>query len=187
MERDSVGILGAFRQEAGGGGDTAAGGGKREGAAAAAPVSAPDTGVTSAPVQPPPHTLRRTLTTWDLMALGVGGIIGEWAHRGAACGCIRTMRCDVMITRCAHAGAGIYVLTGQAAANYAGPAVVVSFALSAVACGLAALCYSELAAIIPSSGSAYACVSTPHALRMLWRPFTLSAPRAGSRPPRWDS
>jgi basic amino acid/polyamine antiporter, APA family len=63
-------------------------------------------------------------------------------------------------TRWGCAGAGIYVLTGQAAAIYAGPAVVVSFALSAVACGFAALCYSELAAIIPSSGSAYTCVSS---------------------------
>ena len=52
-------------------------------------------------------------------------------------------------------GAGIFVLTGQAAAQYAGPAIVVSFLLSAVACALAGLCYAEFASMIPISGSAY--------------------------------
>ncbi len=69
----------------------------------------------------------RTLTASNLVLLGVGGIIG----------------------------AGIFVLTGQAAAQYAGPAVVVSFILSGIACAFAALCYAELAAMIPLSGSAY--------------------------------
>ncbi len=74
------------------------------------------------------HTgFKRTLTGTNLMLLGVGGIIG----------------------------AGIFVLTGQAAANYAGPAVLLSFILSGVACVFAGLCYAELAAMIPVSGSAY--------------------------------
>ena len=52
-------------------------------------------------------------------------------------------------------GAGIFVLTGQAAAQYAGPAIVISFLISGVASALAALCYAELASMIPVSGSAY--------------------------------
>jgi basic amino acid/polyamine antiporter, APA family len=73
------------------------------------------------------HTLQRTLTASNLVFLGVGGIIG----------------------------AGIFVLTGQAAAQYAGPAIMISFILSGIACAFAALCYSELASMIPISGSAY--------------------------------
>ena len=71
--------------------------------------------------------LKKTLTARDLTILGVGAIIG----------------------------AGIFVLTGIAAAKYAGPAIVISFVLAGIACALAALCYSELAAMIPVSGSAY--------------------------------
>ncbi|WP_347987976.1 amino acid permease [Methylomonas sp. AM2-LC] len=71
--------------------------------------------------------LKQTLTAKDLTVLGVGGIIG----------------------------AGIFVLTGIAAAKYAGPAITVSFILAGIACALAAMCYSELAAMIPVSGSAY--------------------------------
>ena len=69
----------------------------------------------------------RSLTGLNLLLLGIGGIIG----------------------------AGIFVLTGQAAANYAGPAIVLSFILSGVACAFAGLCYAELAAMIPIAGSAY--------------------------------
>lgn len=71
--------------------------------------------------------LKKTLNALDLTVLGVGAIIG----------------------------AGIFVLTGIAAAKYAGPAIVLSFVLAGIACALAALCYSELAAMIPVSGSAY--------------------------------
>ena len=71
--------------------------------------------------------LKQTLTAKDLTFLGIGAIIG----------------------------AGIFVLTGIAAAKYAGPAIVVSFILAGIACALAALCYSELASMIPVSGSAY--------------------------------
>lgn len=71
--------------------------------------------------------LRRTLGKVNLISLGVGGIIG----------------------------AGIFVLTGQAAATYAGPAIVISFILAALACGFAGLCYAEFAAMIPVAGSAY--------------------------------
>ncbi len=73
------------------------------------------------------NSLKQTLTSKDLTLLGIGAIIG----------------------------AGIFVLTGIAAAKYAGPAIVVSFVMAGVACALAALCYSELAAMIPISGSAY--------------------------------
>ena len=71
--------------------------------------------------------LKRTLGPIELVLLGVGAIVGV----------------------------GIFVLTGQAAALYAGPGVVISFALAGIASACAALCYSEMAAIIPSAGSAY--------------------------------
>jgi APA family basic amino acid/polyamine antiporter len=76
---------------------------------------------------PAVRSLRRTLSALNLVALGVGGIIG----------------------------AGIFVLTGHAAATNAGPAVALSFALGAVACGFAGLCYAEMASAVPISGSAY--------------------------------
>lgn len=72
-------------------------------------------------------TLRRTLTGSQLIMLGIGAVIG----------------------------AGIFVLTGQAAAAYAGPAVMISFVLAGVACAFAGLCYAEFAAMLPVSGSAY--------------------------------
>ncbi len=71
--------------------------------------------------------LRRTLTATDLTLLGIGAIIGT----------------------------GIFVLTGTAAANQAGPAIVLSYVAAGLACGFAALCYAEFAAMIPISGSAY--------------------------------
>jgi basic amino acid/polyamine antiporter, APA family len=73
------------------------------------------------------HSLKRTLTRANLVALGIGAIIG----------------------------AGIFVLTGQAAANYAGPAVVISFIVAGLACAFAGLCYAEFASMIPIAGSAY--------------------------------
>jgi APA family basic amino acid/polyamine antiporter len=73
------------------------------------------------------HTLKRSLSATNLVMIGIGGIIG----------------------------AGIFVLTGHAAASHAGPAVVLSFVLSAITCGLAGLCYSEMAAAVPVAGSAY--------------------------------
>lgn len=73
------------------------------------------------------HRLKRTLNAFDLTMLGIGGIIGV----------------------------GIFVITGTAAANHAGPAVVLSFVISMLACIFTALCYAEFAALIPVSGSAY--------------------------------
>ncbi len=73
------------------------------------------------------HSLKRTLTATQLVALGIGAIIG----------------------------AGIFSLTGVAAAQHAGPAVVYSFILAAVACAFAGFCYSEFATMIPVAGSAY--------------------------------
>ena len=52
-------------------------------------------------------------------------------------------------------GAGIFSLTGMAAGHYAGPGIVYSFLISAVACALAGLCYAEFASMVPVSGSAY--------------------------------
>ena len=52
-------------------------------------------------------------------------------------------------------GSGIFVLTGTVAAEHTGPAITIAFLVAAVGCGLAALCYAELAAMIPVSGSAY--------------------------------
>ena len=52
-------------------------------------------------------------------------------------------------------GAGIFSITGTAAADHAGPAIVLSFVVSGIACVFAGLCYAEMAAMIPISGSAY--------------------------------
>ncbi|MGA9341786.1 MAG: amino acid permease [Rhodanobacteraceae bacterium] len=71
--------------------------------------------------------LKRSLGPWALTALGIGAIIGT----------------------------GIFVLTGVAAANNAGPALALSFILAGAVCALAALCYAEFSAMIPVSGSAY--------------------------------
>ena len=71
--------------------------------------------------------LKRAMGWASLMAMGIGGIIG----------------------------AGIFVLTGTAAANFAGPGVMISFLLSGLACAFVALCYAELASMIPVSGSTY--------------------------------
>jgi APA family basic amino acid/polyamine antiporter len=73
------------------------------------------------------HSLNRTLTASNLTLLGIGAIIG----------------------------AGIFVLTGNAAAIYAGPAVVYSMLAAGLACGFAGLCYAEFASMIPVAGSAY--------------------------------
>jgi APA family basic amino acid/polyamine antiporter len=71
--------------------------------------------------------LKRSLTAWDLTLLGVGAIIGT----------------------------GIFVLTGTAAANQAGPAIMLSYLAAGLACAFAALCYAEFASMVPIAGSAY--------------------------------
>src|SRR5271163_3154007 len=73
------------------------------------------------------HSLKRALGPVNLVTLGIGAIIG----------------------------AGIFVLTGSAAAKYAGPAIVLSFVLAGIACVFAGLCYAEFASLIPIAGSAY--------------------------------
>jgi APA family basic amino acid/polyamine antiporter len=94
----------------------------------ASPTSpSPSTGLTSVAHNDALNPLKRQLGVWDLTSLGIGGIIG----------------------------AGVYVLTGKAAALYAGPGVVLSFTLSGIACTFSALCYAELASMIPAAGSAY--------------------------------
>lgn len=71
--------------------------------------------------------LRRVLGPLNLIALGIGAVIG----------------------------AGIFVITGSAAAQFAGPGIALSFVLAGLGCAFAGLCYAELAALIPISGSAY--------------------------------
>ncbi|KWX84978.1 amino acid permease [Paenibacillus riograndensis] len=80
------------------------------------------------PVSAGGEKLSKTLGEMDLPMLGVGAIIGT----------------------------GIFVMTGVAAAEHAGPALVLSFVLAGIACVLSALCYSEFASTLPVSGSAYA-------------------------------
>ncbi|MHB8446356.1 MAG: amino acid permease [Rudaea sp.] len=72
-------------------------------------------------------SLKRTLGPWGLTALGIGAVIGG----------------------------GIFVITGQAAAEHAGPAIVLAFIIAAVCCSFTALCYAEFATLIPMSGSSY--------------------------------
>jgi APA family basic amino acid/polyamine antiporter len=73
------------------------------------------------------HKLKKALSAIDLIAIGIGCIIGT----------------------------GIFVLTGVAAIKYAGPAIMLSFIVSGLACAFAALCYAEFASLIPVAGSAY--------------------------------
>lgn len=73
------------------------------------------------------HSLKKTLGTWGLISLGIGAIIG----------------------------AGLFSITGMAAADYAGPSIVISFIIAALGCALAGLCYAEFASMIPVAGSAY--------------------------------
>src|SRR5215208_2973834 len=73
------------------------------------------------------NPLRRALGPLNLTALGIGSIIGT----------------------------GIFVLTGAAASQFAGPALVISMVIAAIGCAFAGLCYAELAAMIPVAGSAY--------------------------------
>lgn len=71
--------------------------------------------------------LKRSLGPWNLVSLGIGCIIG----------------------------AGIFVMTGTAAAQHAGPAIILSFVLAGIVCAFTGLCYAELASVLPVSGSAY--------------------------------
>src|SRR5208283_3434361 len=73
------------------------------------------------------YQLKRTLGAYNLVSLGIGAIIG----------------------------AGLFSLTGIAAAENAGPAIVISFMVAAIGCTFAGMCYSELASMIPVAGSAY--------------------------------
>src|SRR5256885_10696964 len=73
------------------------------------------------------HSLKRALGPVNLVTLGIGAVIG----------------------------AGIFVLTGSAAALYAGPAIILSYVLAGTACVFAGLCYAEFASMIPIAGSAY--------------------------------
>src|SRR5205807_2926876 len=92
-----------------------------------------------------PHKLKRTLTVFDLTALGIGAIIGT----------------------------GIFVLVGSASVGDAdrpgaGPALALSFILSGAACMLAALCYAEFASMIPVAGSAYTYTSATMGQLFAW-------------------
>jgi len=84
--------------------------------------------------------LKRTLGAFHLTMLGIGGIIG----------------------------AGIFSLTGAAAAGYAGPGIALSFVIGGVLCALAGVCYAELAAMIPVAGSAYTYAYTTMGELLAW-------------------
>ncbi|HUB17519.1 MAG TPA: amino acid permease [Acidobacteriaceae bacterium] len=86
------------------------------------------------------HTLKRSLGATNLITLGIGAIIG----------------------------AGIFVLTGTAAAQFAGPAIVLSFVVAGVGCVFAGLCYAEFASMIPIAGSAYTYGYTTLGELMAW-------------------
>jgi len=86
------------------------------------------------------HTLKRSLGPLNLITLGIGAIIG----------------------------AGIFVLTGTAAAQFAGPAIVLSFVVAGVGCVFAGLCYAEFASMIPIAGSAYTYGYTTLGELMAW-------------------
>src|SRR5690625_4961046 len=73
------------------------------------------------------YALEKSLGTWGLISLGIGAIIG----------------------------AGLFSITGIAAANYAGPSIIFSFIIAAIGCAFAGLCYAEFASMIPIAGSAY--------------------------------
>ena len=73
------------------------------------------------------HSLKRSLGPWNLVALGIGAIIG----------------------------AGLFVRTAAAIADRAGPSVVLAFVVAGIGCGFAGLCYAEFASMIPVAGSAY--------------------------------
>src|SRR5215218_1437997 len=75
----------------------------------------------------PEFQLRKALGPWELTLFGIGVIIGT----------------------------GLFVLTGEAAAGYAGPAVALSYVVGGIVCALAALCYAEFASTVPVAGSAY--------------------------------
>jgi basic amino acid/polyamine antiporter, APA family len=85
-------------------------------------------------------TLRRALGPLHLTALGIGSVIGT----------------------------GIFVLTGTAASQNAGPALVLAMIVAAVACALAGLCYAELASMIPVAGSAYTYAYASSGELMAW-------------------
>ena len=80
--------------------------------------------------------LKRSLGAFELMMMGVGVIIGS----------------------------GIFVITGVAAAEHAGPALVISFIVAGIACGCAALCYAELSSAIPASPLSTSSPSVPSSL-----------------------
>jgi APA family basic amino acid/polyamine antiporter len=84
--------------------------------------------------------MKKTLGSFNLTMLGIGAIIGT----------------------------GIFVLTGTAAANHAGPALVLSFVFSGLGCAFAGLCYAEFASMIPSSGSAYAYAKATMGVFVAW-------------------
>jgi APA family basic amino acid/polyamine antiporter len=86
------------------------------------------------------HALKRVLGPWNLVALGIGAIIG----------------------------AGLFSLTGLAAAQYAGPAVALSMVVAAIGCAFAGLCYSEFACMIPVAGSAYTYAYTTMGEWLAW-------------------
>src|SRR5215472_14582 len=86
------------------------------------------------------HSLKRALGPINLITIGIGGIIG----------------------------AGIFVLTGTAAAQFAGPAIVISYIIAGIGCIFAGLCYAEFASMLPIAGSAYKDTSSTMGELVAW-------------------
>jgi len=86
---------------------------------------------------------KKTLAMYenDIKQSGLKKILGKWSLTSLGVGCI--------------IGAGIFVMTGLAAREYAGPALAISFVIAGLGCAFAALCYAEFASVIPVEGSAY--------------------------------
>jgi len=115
-----------------------------------------------AEAEEPSHRLKKTLGPWSLTALGIGAIIGSGifvltgtAAAGeyfAAPSILHAQVLDIFISIIRHGSASGALMHGRPAA---GPAIAISFALVAIACSFAGLCYAELASMIPIAGSAY--------------------------------
>jgi basic amino acid/polyamine antiporter, APA family len=115
-----------------------------------------------AEAEEPSHRLKKTLGPWSLTALGIGAIIGSGifvltgtAAAGeyfAAPSILHAQVLDILISLLRHGSASAALMHGRPPA---GPAIAISFALVAVACSFAGLCYAELASMIPIAGSAY--------------------------------
>jgi APA family basic amino acid/polyamine antiporter len=105
------------------------------------------------------HTLKKTLGARGLIALGIGAIIG----------------------------AGLFSITGMAAANHAGPAITLSFIVAGLGCLFAGLCYAEFASMIPVAGSAYTYSYATMGEFMAWNMRSVPLPLVSVGAVTWEN